>query len=235
MNMPGFTAEASLGRGAVYYCSGALTRDVFKELVVLPMQMHHPFPLPVGGYPIPGLPPAPPYSPIGGWPVAPLPQPPPGWTYPPGWTPPPGWSPPPGWPPPPPTPGGFLPVGLGGWLIVGGALVAIGLSAWRLYNWWHTPPQELGPSGPICSGTGRELALRETWDWSGWGCEESLQNAINTAWDECDRLAGKECIGQCNDPTKRCRPTMAVDTTEDHPRGLYCWTKLTFTCPCQCI
>jgi hypothetical protein len=223
--MPGFTAEASLGLTIGRYRYASSFDDMAGSREIVPMQVG-PWGWGPGG-PVwwpPGTefwPPleGEPSNPIGGWPTEP----------------PPLGPPPPPSPPPIPPGGGFWPVGLGGWLIVGGALIAIGLSAWRLYRWWHTPPPDLGPSGPICRGTGRELALRETWDWSGWGCEQSLQNAIKTAQAECNKLASRECIGQCSNPTKSCSPVMAINTWDDHPRGAYCWTDLTFTCPCQCI
>ena len=225
MQMPGFTAEFSLAPKVGIYQGKASFGSIKNLGKVAPTQVgpwgwgpEGPVWWPPGTEYWPPLE-GEPFNPIGEWPTEP----------------PPGWQPP--TPPSPPgvLPPGFLPVGLGGWLAVAGLALIVAASAYRLYRWWHTPPPEMGPSGPACKGTGRELAKRETWDWSFAGCEASLQNVINSAQKECDKLASGECIGGCADPAKHCKPSVAPDIIVDHPRGAYCWTEVTFTCPCQCV
>jgi hypothetical protein len=224
MQMPGFTAELSLApqvgiyRGKASYGSPGTWGIVAPQVDSWTWGADVPEWWPFSKEPSPPME-GEPFDPIGTWPTEP-----------------PIFLRPPMPPPPPIAPGpGFLPIGLGGWLTAAGLALIIAASAYRLYRWWHTPPPEMGPSGPACKGTGRELAKRETWDWSFAGCEASLQNALNAAQKECDKLASIECIGNCADPTKRCHPVAAPDIIDDHKRGVYCWTGMTFTCPCECV
>ena len=209
MKMPGFTGEESLGPSIGSYHTRALSLYCTKQSVVLPTQIHHPFPLPTGGYPIPDMPPQPPYNPIGTWPTT-----------------------------PPLVGGGAVAGGTAGgislWWLIPGAIVGtiIGGAAGLGIEWLLTPETPTTTLPPTCRTTSRP-PVTGTITGCYWGCGRSLAKTINDAEEFCGKLTNY-CTGTCPDGTP-CKPNAAAIPRPNQPLCWFgCETTVDFTCACGC-
>lgn len=218
MKMPGFNAEVSLGRSVGSYRSGALSLSIPDGLDVLPMQIHHVFPLPLGGTPIPGMPPLPPYNPIGTWPT----------------------TPPPFGPPPPPVIGGGAIAGGAGaaggislWWLIPGAIVGtiIGGAAGLGIESLLTPDLPQTAETPTCRVTGQHYV--NDIDENFWGYSRAKEMAKSKAEKMCAGLPPTYCAGACPSGLS-CRPKEQELISDRTSYGFWTHIYYKFACTCGC-
>jgi hypothetical protein len=132
----------------------------------------------------------------------------------------------------------FLPLSLGGWLVVFTAVAVIAFSGYRIYRQLTTDAATL-PSGPQCdlsTATGRQLATVPRGPIEAGGTFSSqielFNEAMNSALKVC--TGAGTCSGGCS--TGTCVPNVSLQ--EFDIKSYFVYRKVIlkkFYCPCECL